>query len=331
MTAPLTRRSFSLSAMALATGVPLTQARAAEAWPSKPIKLVLPNSPGAGSDQLGRAIFDKLAPVLKQPVIFEYKPGASGAIAALAVIQAPNDGHTLLYSNAGATIMAEALIPKLPFSTLRDLVPITMTAIGGVVLVVNQKVPARNLRELIDLLKREPDRYGYGSNGIGSNGHLTMEWLKQRTGGFKSDHIPYNSNGPLLLDVVSGVIPIAWLDYTTPVPYIQQGRIRAIAVNGPSRNRGLPDVAHMTEQGFPFPGIGFQGIFAPAGTPREIVQRLNLEINKALALPEMQNLLARLSVDTPPVQGMDEFRDLIARNLEVWRKIANDAHIQLEA
>ncbi len=220
--------------------------------------------------------------------------------------------------------MAEALIPKMPVSTLRDLTPVAVAVVGGVILVSNPQLPARNLPELIELLKRNPDRYAYGTGGVGSNGHLTMEWLKQTT------HVPYRSVPGLMQDLVAGTIPLAWLDITSPVPFIQQGRLRGIAINGNYRAKNLPELRTMTEQGFPFPALGFQAIFAPANTPMEIVQRVNAEVLAAQALPEYQTDLARLSADVPPRMDAAEFKEMVERNLEIWKGIVKDAHIEME-
>lgn len=326
----LNRRTFAITAASLAVANITRAVAAQEVWPSRPIRMVIPASAGGGSDLLARALTDRLAVSLKQPFVIDNKPGASGAIGTLAVTRAAADGYTLLYSNAGATVMAEALIPKLPFSTLRDLVPVALCAVGGVLLLVNSEVPARNLPELVELVRKNPERYAYGSPAVGSNGHLTMEWLKQRTG-IKTIHVPYKTTPNLLADLVSGVVPIAWLDLSSPLPFIEQGRLRPIAINGGKRNPRLPDLPTMTEQGHSFPAVGFQGIFAPIGTPTEVVQRLNRDVNGALGTPEYQATMRRLNVDPPEPLNPQDFRQLVATNFEVWKQIAREAKIELES
>ncbi len=330
MNQSLSRRSFALSAMALAAGGSLPSAFASDPWPNRPIRLLIPGSAGSGTDLLARALCDRLGPLLKQPLVIDNKPGASGVIATLAVTKAAPDGYTLLYSNAGSTVVAEATIPKLPFSTLRDLEPVALSVVGGVILAVNSEVPARNLPELIEFLKRNPDRYPYGSPAVGSNGHMTMEWLKQRTG-IKTVHVPYKTTPGMMADLLSGVISVAWVDLSSPLPFIEQGRLRAIAINGNMRNPRLPELQTMTEQGQPFSALGFQGIFAPVGTPPEIVKRLNAEVGQVLSQPEYLATMQRLNVQPPPKLNPKELRDLIADNLAIWKKVAQDAHIELES
>ena len=330
MTTQLTRRDMALAAAgSLALLHPFARAESPEAWPSHPIRMVVPGGAGSGTDMLARALVDRLSPVLHQPFVIDNKPGASGVIGTLAVTRAAPDGYTLLYTNASSTVMAEALIPNLPFSTLRDLVPVALNGVGGVLLIVNSQLAPKNLPELVDFIQKHPDKYPYGSWGVGSNGHLTMEWLKQRTG-IKTVHVPYKTAGALLTDLVSGVISIGWMDLSSPLPFIQQGKLRAIAINGDQRNPQLPDLHTMTEQGYPFSALGFQGIFAPVGTPAAIVQRLNTEVNKVLATPEYQATLRRLNIATPPALTPTQFRDLVESNLKIWKKVTTDAHIQLE-
>jgi tripartite-type tricarboxylate transporter receptor subunit TctC len=305
-------------------------ASAADSWPNRAVRVVVTTAAASGSDLLARALCDRLAPAFKQPFIVENKPGASGVIATMAVIKSPADGYTLLYSTASATVMAEALIPTLPFSTLRDLTPVALNAIGGVLLIVNPAVPARTLSELITLVKRNPEAYPYGSWGVGSNGHLTMEWLKQRTG-MKTAHVAYKSSQTLLMDLVAGTVPIGWLDLSSPLPFIEDGRLKAIAINGDTRNPRLPELKTMTEQGQPFPAKGFQGLFAPAGTPVDIVERLNAEVNRILIQPDYQAVLRRLNVDPPSPVGPAAFRNLISDNLRIWKKIVTEANVQLDS
>ncbi len=330
MKQPISRRSFTVSTMAWAASAHLSTASAADPWPTKPIRLVIPGSSGGGSDLLARALCERLGIALKQPFVIDNKPGASGVIATLAVTGAAPDGYTLLYSNAGSTVMAEALIPKLPFATLRDLTPVALNAVGGVLLIVNPEFPAHTLPELVELVKRSPDRYSYGSPAVGSNGHLTMEWLKQRSG-MKATHVAYKTTPSMLTDLVSGVIPMAWLDLSSPLPFIEQGRLRAIAINGNLRNPRLPDLQTMTEQGYPFPATGFQGIFAPAGTPPDIVQRLNVEVNQALSQSGYQAAMRNLNVQPPPKLSPAEFRELVVSNLDIWKRITKEAQIQLDS
>ncbi|MBL8378142.1 MAG: tripartite tricarboxylate transporter substrate binding protein [Burkholderiales bacterium] len=305
-------------------------AAAQDAWPNRPIRMLIPSAAGAGSDQLARIMAERLGAALKQQIVPDNRPGGNGTIATNAMIKSPPDGYTLLYSNGSFTVMLAALQPDLPFDVMRDLTPVAVTAIGGVVLLVNPSVPAKNLAELIELVKTSPDRYGtYGSWSVGSNGHLTMEWLKNRTG-MKITHVPYKGIPSLLTELMSGVLQIGWSDPISPVQFIRAGKLRAIAVNGGARIPQLPDLATFGEQGHPFPALGWQGIFAPPGTPPAIIARLHAEINRIQATPDLQALMTRMNVEPPPIWSTEQFRDMIRNDLQVWKKIVADGKITMD-
>jgi tripartite-type tricarboxylate transporter receptor subunit TctC len=324
------RRSTFLAAIgALLAGPIAAPVAAADAWPSRPIKLVIPAAAGTGSDLVARAQAERLSAALKQPVIVDNKPGASGIIATKAVLNAPADGYTLLYSNASATVMYAAMKPDLGIDFSKDLIPITLTAVGGVFLLTHPDFPARNLKELVAVVKANPGKYTYASWAIGSNGHLTMEWLKKQTG-MKIDHVAYKSMPSLLTELSTGIVPIAWTDPISSVPFIQAGKVRAIAVNGDVRTPQLPQLETMGEQGYPFPLVGWQGIFAPAGTPDAIVKRIHAEALKIQSSPEAKAQYLKMNAVTPPPKSPDEFRAMIVRDLEEWRRIAHDAKITLD-
>lgn len=327
-----TRRHFTTSTLALFAGLPFARNAVADttaAWPTRPIRLIVPNLPGAASDTFARAIAERLTPALKQQVLVDNRPGASGMIATRAVMQAPADGYTLLYATASSTVMVTALEPNLGVDFTKDLAPVAATFFGGVLLAVNPEVPAKNLKELIALVKAHPGEYSYASWGVGSNGHLTMEWLKAQTG-MQIQHVPYKGIAPILTELSSGVIKIGWVDLVGALPFIKSGKIRAIAANGGVRTAQLPDVPTMGEQGYPFPGTGWQGLFAPKGTPPAIIERLHTEINKILVTPEMKDLTVRLNVEPPQARSIEQFRGLLVRDLEVWKKIVADAKIKID-
>lgn len=323
------RRHFSIAGPALLAGWSLyrtASAQPADAWPGKPIRLIVPALPGAAADTFARALAERLAAVLKQQVLVDNRPGASGVIATKAVLQSPADGHTLLYASASSTVMVAALKPELGIDFTQDFVPVAATFFGGVVLAVHPDVPAKNLKEFVALVKAHPERYSYATWGIGTNGHLTMEWLKARTG-MQIQHVPYKGVSPILTELSTGVIGVGWVDLVGGLPFIRSGKIRAIAANGTARTPQLPDLPTMAEQGFPFPGTGWQGVLAPKGTPSAIVERLNAEINAFMTAPETKALAVRLNVEPPRALSIEEFRALIVRDLEVWKKIVTDGKI----
>ena len=328
MNPSMTRRQMlATSALALAGQQALAQA---DTWPNRPIKVIVPSGAGSVADVLARQLYDRLRPILGQPIVIDNRPGANGLLATTAVKSAPPDGHTFLHGTASATVIADALNPALPVQTLRDLAPVALTAVGGVLLVVHPSVPARNLQELVALLKAEPNRYpSYGSWGVGSNGHLTMEWIKQRAG-LSIQHVPYKTTGTVMTDLVAGTIHIAWLDVVSPVGFIQQGKLRGIAINGEIRNPKLPDIPTMTDQGFPFPATGWQGVFAPKDTPVAILNRMNAEINRQLATADLQDGMRKANVDSPPIISRDAFAKMVERDHATWRKIVVDGNIKPE-
>jgi tripartite-type tricarboxylate transporter receptor subunit TctC len=322
------KRSTFLAGMAsLAVAGLQRPSFAQDTWPARPIKLVVPSAAGAGADLIGRALVERMGAALKQTFVIDNKPGASGLIATRTVLNAQADGYTFLYTHASATVMLAALKPDLGVDFTKDLVPVAQSIVGGVPLLVNPALPVRNLKELVAYVKASPGKYSYGSWGVGSNGHLTMEWLKKLTG-MEIEHVPYKSVPGLLTDLISGNIPFGWTDAISPMPHIQAGKLRAIAVNGPVRTPSLPDVATMGEQGFPFEPVGWQGFFAPVGTPPAIVQRMHDELLRVVAMPDMQALLHRMNCDPAVPMSGEQFRAIIARDVEIWRKIVRDGNIQ---
>ena len=304
-------------------------AQSAGTWPNRPIRLITTSAAGTGSDIIARAFAERISSGLKQPIVIDNRPGANGMVATRAVIAAPPDGYTLLYSNASSTVMLAALDPKLGVDFTKDLAPVAVTVVGGVLLLVNPQVPATSLAELIALVKAAPDKYSYASWGAGSNGHLTMEWLKSKTG-MEVGHIPYKSMPTLLTEVAAGLVQIGWADPVSPLPFIKSGKLRVIAVNGTARTPQLAQLPTMGEQGYPFPAVGWQGVFAPAGTSDATVSRLHAEINRVQADPELRAVIVRNNIESPPIWSTTKFRELMASDLEVWKKIVQDGNIKME-
>lgn len=304
-------------------------ASAQAAWPSKLITMLVPASAGSGTDIMARAMAEPLSAALKQTIVVENKPGASGIIGSTVVAKSQPDGYTLLYTNASFAVMAPAVMKSMSYDIARDLDPIAQTAVGGVLLLVNKDFPAKNLRELIDLVKANPDKYSYGSWGNGSSGNLIMEWLKHKTG-MQIQHVAYRTVPQLLTDLASGVLPIAWADPSAPLPLLQTGAIRGIAISGDVRVPQTNDIPTMEEQGYKFDAKGWFGMFAPAGTPAAIVQRLTTEINKIQASPEMAKRMKDLNFEPPPVKSEEQFRDIVVNDLKTWKQIAAEADIKID-
>lgn len=326
MSAFIRRRELVLgAASALLAGSSLAQTT--PAWPTRPVRVIVPGGAGGILDTLARQLYSRLQTSLGQPFVIENRPGANGLIGSNAVKNAAPDGYTILHSTASSMVMAEALDPNLPVKTLRDLEPVVLSSVGGVLLAVNASVPAKNLQELVELIRREPEKYrSYGSWGMGSNGHLTMEWLKQQTG-IQIDHVPYKSAPALLTDIVSGIIPIGWIDAVSPLGFIAQGKVRGIALTGMVRSPKLPEIATLSEQGFPFTPAGWQGVFVPKGTPPAIIERLHNAINQEQVQPAFREALLQANVPPATAVSRQAFAQTIADDLKTWRKVVEEGNI----
>ena len=308
---------------------PVDSARAQDSWPSQRIQMIVPASAGSGTDIMARKMAEQLALALKQPFVIENRAGASGVIGTSAVAKAPPDGYTLLYTNASFAVMAPAVLKSVPYDPARDLVPIAQTVVGGVLLLANKDLPAKNLRELIALVKGSPQTYSYGTWATGSSGHLVMERLKKQTG-MQLPHVAYRAVPQLITDLVSGAVKIGWADPTSPLPFLQSGELRGIAISGKVRPPQVPDIATMGEQGYPFESVGWYGIFAPAGTPATVVARLTDEVNKIQGSADMAKLMNTLNMEPPPVKTQAQFNEIVLSDLVVWKKLAAEAGVVLD-
>jgi len=307
----------------------LAAAQDTASWPNRPITLVVASAPGSGVDGLALEVAQKLSITLKQPVLVDNKPGASGVLAGTTVARSKPDGYTWLYTTASFMAVAPAVLQKMPYEPNKELTPVAITAAGGVLLLVNKDLPANNLKELIALIKSKPNAYSYGTWGVGSSGHLMMAWL-QRQAKLQVNHVPYKSTPQIVNELMGGVLPIGWTDPGTPVPMLESKQIKSIAISGHVRGPRTASTATMTEQGYPFDAVGWFGVFAPTQTPKPIVERMNTEINKALRTPEMAKRMETMNFQPPPVKSVEEFKAILAKDLKTWNSIAADTGITLE-
>ena len=320
------KRRWALAALAVSAFTLHAPAQTTDTWPSRPITLVVASGPGSGVDIAAREMAQKLSAVFKQPVVVDNKPGGSGMLAGGTVARAKADGYTLLYSNASFVAVAPVVLKTMSYDPVKDLTPIAQTAAGGILLLVNKDVPANNLKELVALIKANPDKYSYGTWGNGSSGQLTMEWLKKQAG-LKITHIPYKTTPQIINDLVSGVLQVAWSDPGTPVPMIESKQIKGIAVSGNVRVPRTAGIATMGEQGHGFDAVGWFGVFGPANLPKPITDRLNAEINKVQRSPEMAKRMEGWNLEPPPAKTPEEFKAIIARDVKLWSSIAKEANI----
>lgn len=328
MFAQLFRSALVLTGLWSALAGPAA-AQAHAPWPSRPIRLVVAGAPGQGSDILARVVGNSLSKALGQPVIVENKPGATGIIAAADVVKAPADGYTLLFTNASFTVVLQAVGQKMPYDLMRDLTPVAQIGQGGVFLVASSDFPAADLQQFVAVVKAHPDKYQYATFGNGSTGHLTMEWLKSQTG-MVIGTVPYKSTVQILQDLQTGLLQVAMVDVNSSLPMIRAGKIKALALGGTTRAPATPEVRTMADQGYPFNTNGWYGMFAPANTPKEIVQRVNAAVNEALTAPESQQLLLNLNIGSAPAKTPAAFAATMREDIQNWTAIAKTRGIQLD-
>ena len=301
----------------------------AQAWPSKPIKWVVPFAPGGTTDILARVVGEKLAIALGQPVIIENKPGAGGGLGADFTAKSAPDGYTIMGGTISTHAINASLYAKLPYDPIRDFVAITLIARVPNMLVINPSVPAGNVKELIVLLKANPGKYSFASSGNGTSQHLSGELFKTMAG-VDMQHIPYKGSPPALQDVMGGQVTMTFDNITTAWPLAKGGKLRALAVTTAARSPIAPDVPTLAESGLPGFEVGsWQGVFAPAGTPPEIVKRLNTEIVKILKLPDVSERLVGLGAE-PVGNTAEEFTALVKAEVVKWADVVKKSGAKVD-
>jgi len=301
----------------------------AQTYPAKPIRLVIPFPPGGGTDTVGRILADKLSPALGQQVIVDNRAGAGGRIGTELVARAPPDGYTLLLGSDSTMIAAPVIYAKLSYDPRKDFAPITLLATTAYMLLVHPSVPARSVRELLRVAKSQPGRLNYGSTGQGSAGHFGGE-LMQSIAGVKMVHVPYKGSSPALLALVQGETDLMFNNFIVSLPMIKTNRLRALAVTSPQRSSTAPGLPTMDEAGLRgFEMQQFYMVVAPAGTSKEIVNRLNAEIAKTLPTAETKRRLAQegseVTLSTP-----EELAKSVAARIEQWGQVARQAGMKAE-
>ena len=287
------------AALAAAVALAGLSAHAQPAYPAKPIKLVVPYAPGGSVDIAARLVSEEWAKALGTTMYIENKGGAGGNIGVDQVAKAAADGYTVGIQSVSLAINP-SLTARMPYDTLKDLAPIGMVASSQHVLVVGNAVPARNVKELVALLRANPGKYSYGSAGAGSTFHMSAELFKA-VADAPVTHIPYRGGGPALLDTMSGQVALSFPVLAAAKPHVQGGKLRALGVTGAQRSALLPDVPTIAEAGVP--GYQFETwfmVFAPAGTPATVLEQLNAALNKALAHPPLKERMAREGFDAVP-------------------------------
>jgi tripartite-type tricarboxylate transporter receptor subunit TctC len=325
MTFKLRTRTFACLLALGRAALPLV-ASAQGAWPSRPIRIIVPFAAGGAVDTVARTLGERLSVQLAQPVLIENKPGANANIGADAVAKAAPDGYTLLVAANGlATNMT--LYPKLPFNTLRDFAPISRLGYAPLVLVSATATAPKSLQELIASGRANPGKLSYGSAGNGTSGHLAGELLASAAK-FQALHVPYKGGAPALVDLIAGRTSFMLLNPLEVLPHIQSQRLKAVAVTGSQRIGMLPEVPTMTEAGLPgYEATVWWGLLAPAQTPREVVARLNAETLKALADPGVRDRLTALGAVITP-SSPEQFSSFLQTEIDKWAVVIKAASIE---
>lgn len=324
------RRRLALLTAALLAAVPaLAQSPAGGDFPSRTVTLVSPFAPGGATDILGRLMAQKLGEIWKQTVVVDNKSGAGGVIAATSVARAAADGHTLLIGTVGPIEVMPSIMKTMPYDPEKDLTGVAMLVNVENVLVVNTKLPVATMAELIAHAKKNPGKLHFGSSGIATTGHLAGELFKQQAG-IDLVHVPYRGGAPAAQALLAGEVEVSFATAPTAITHVKSGRLRALAVTGDKPLESLPDVKPVREQGLPqFVLPSWYGLLAPGATPPAIVAKVNADVAKVLAMPDVRARLLEQGwtpVSMPPAQMNKEIRD----GIRMWKPIVQRAGIQPE-
>ena len=303
-------------------------AQTASTFPIKPIRLILPYPPGGGADTIARPLTQRLGESLRQQVIVDNRGGANGNIGMELAAKAPPDGHTIVFALTGQLAVNPALYKKVPYDPIRDYEPITLLGSGPYIIVVHPSLPVKSIKELIALARAKPNQISYASSGSGSGGHLVNELLNHMAN-VKMLHIPYKGGGPALVATIAGEAQVLSAPYATAKPHMESGRLRPLAVSTSKRLAGvdLPTVAEAALPGYDA-GVWY-AFLAPAGTPRDIVMKLNAEILRAMAHPDVKSVLERSAI-VPAGGTPEELSKFMKAELAKWAKVVKDANIQVD-
>ena len=315
----------------IAAGVALFAAAgtASAAWPDKVIRIVVPFAAGGSTDLVARKIAEGLSQRLGANVIVENRPGAGGTVGTEYVARQPADGYTILMGSVSTHGSAPCVYSKLPYDAVKDFTPLTVVATIPNVMSVNQSVPANNLREFVALLKKEPEKYSFASNGQGTSNHLAAELFKS-TAGVSMVHVPYRGSGPALIDLVGGQINMMMDVVMTSYPYIKDGKIKALAVTSPQRSAMLPDVPTVAESGYPgYEAMVWFGMLAPANMPEPLRTKLTDGLVQTLHAPAMKTYLEQQGAQVSDVAG-PAFGSMIKDEISKWCQVVKKAGIRLD-
>ena len=327
----LGRRTALAAAAAAGVGAlpgPWRPARAQGAdWPNRTVRVIIPWPPGGGADTVGRILFARVQDALGQTFVIENRPGATGTIGAAAAARSAPDGYTVLYDSTGMSINP-SLMRSMPYDLRRDLQPVFLAALVPNLLVTHPAVPQRTVAEVIELARATPGGLNWASSGSGSVQHMALELFRQRAG-IQLNHVPYRGGGPALNDVIGGQIRFYFSNASASTGHARSGAVRAIAHTGAGRLAALPEVPAVAETLPGFEAYEWNGAFVPAGTPAEVVRRLNAALNEAIRHPEVAQRLAAINVGTRP-NTPEEFRDFLEGEIAKWARVIREGNISVE-
>jgi tripartite-type tricarboxylate transporter receptor subunit TctC len=301
----------------------------AKNYPDRPVRVIVTTAAGGASDYVVRPITQKMGENLKQNFVVDNRAGASGIIAMEIGAKAPPDGYTILLATIGTLASNFAVHPKLPYHPLKDYAPISKAADTYFILSVYPGLPVNSVQELVAMAKAQPGKVTYATYGVGSFSHLLSEWFSS-IANIKMTHVPYKGSAPAVADLMAGQVNCAIDTLTSALPQVRAKRLRALAIGTPQRYKAAPEIPTFAEAGYPqFEPLGWWGFLAPAGTPQPIVAKLNAEIRKALATPEVRERLEATGA-IPVGNSAEEFAKQIKTSVDIYVKVARDANIRAE-
>ena len=322
---------FSMALIGILIALPdaFTSTAAAQAYPSRPLRIIVMYGPGSTIDIMARLIAPKLTEALGQPVIVENRAGAGGAIGMDMAAKAPPDGHTLTIGATGPSVTNPLLYPKTPFDPLRDFAYISLIATGPAVIAVHPSIPAKTLKELVALAQARPGQLNYGSPGVGTSPHLAGELFKQVTA-TQIVHVPYKGNAEAITDLLGGQISIVFTGVPPVIPLMQAGKIKLMATTGNKRIATIPELPTIAEAGYPGAAMGiWYGLVAPAATPKDVLARLHKEITRIQTLPDIRERFVQLGTE-PTTSTPEQFTALVRDELVKWGRVIKAANVKVE-
>jgi tripartite-type tricarboxylate transporter receptor subunit TctC len=322
------KSSFVTGALVLAAVAPCGAA-AADAYPSRPIRMIVAFAPGGGTDIIGRIVAQGIGAALKQQVVVESRPGAGGNIGTEIAARAAPDGDTLITSGTGAHAINPSLYARIPYDAIKDFTPVSLVASTPYLMVVHPSVPAKTVREFIALAKAKPGSINMASSGNGGMPHLAGE-LFQLMAEVRLTHVPYKGTGAVFPDLIGGHVQVLFGDIVATSPHVKSGKLRALGITSPERSPNLPEIPTIAESGVPgYDAVGWFGVFAPAGTPSDIVARLNEAIREHVQKPEVKARLSSLGADVV-ASTPEAFAAKQRADLERWAKVIKAANVKVE-